>query len=45
MDDFKTALLSPPPQIKRLGLGILIEGGNTGIQDCSLHMVRTSRLV
>jgi hypothetical protein len=42
MNDFKTALLCQPPQIKRLGLGILIEGGDSGIQDGSLHRIRSS---
>lgn len=40
MNDFKTALLRQPAQIKRMGPGILIEGGNSGIQNCSLHLHR-----
>jgi hypothetical protein len=42
VDDFKTALLCQPPQIKRLGLGILIESGNSGVENGSLHRVRSS---
>jgi hypothetical protein len=37
VDDFKTALFRQSPQIKRLRLRILIEGGNSGMQNCSLH--------
>jgi hypothetical protein len=42
MNDFKTTLLCQPAQIERLGLGILIEGGNSGIQNRSLHRIRSS---
>jgi len=37
VDDFKTALFRQSPQIKRLCLRILIEGGNSDMQNCSLH--------
>jgi hypothetical protein len=42
MDDFKSALFFQPAQVERLRFGILIEGGNSGIQNCSLHRIRTS---
>lgn len=38
VDNLESPLFRKPSQIKRLGLRILIAGGNSGIQNRSLHL-------
>src|SRR5260370_42597299 len=38
VDDFKATLFRKPAQVKSLGLRILIEGRDSGVQNRSLHL-------
>jgi len=44
VNNLKPPLFREPPQIKRLSLRVLIAGGNSGIQNGSLHLHRLSWL-